>query len=152
MENHIDTYKTSLKKAIGEYMEMPINERTAEAVEGMIECLIMLDKACDREKGMITKEEATAWVHEIGEHFDKESLEPFVSRFLDIPVCVVWATMNMLWSDYHKVAKKHGIDTPAFYADLTEAFLYDEDADAPEKKLSEYYRNVAKSHAEQRRS
>lgn len=49
-----------------------------------------------------------------------------------------WAAMNMVYSDYVKVARKHGVgNNTAFYADMAKAFL--EDKDAQPDKLSRYF-------------
>lgn len=51
--------------------------------------------------------------------------------------------MNMMYSDYCKVAKKYGADTPEFYADMAKAFLRDKDFDGkPEEKLYLYYKTI----------
>ena len=55
-----------------------------------------------------------------------------------------WVTMNMMYSDYLKVATKHNVTTPDFYADLSKAFLFDVDAVDPKTKLMEYYHHIAK--------
>lgn len=52
-----------------------------------------------------------------------------------------YATMNMLWSDYSKVAEKFGVNNVDFWAALTNAFLMDEDAKPG--KLERYYESVA---------
>lgn len=52
------------------------------------------------------------------------------------------AAMNMVYSDYFSVAKKHGVNTVEFFADMTDAFLDDKDAGAPEEKISAYYHCV----------
>ena len=52
------------------------------------------------------------------------------------------ATMNMMYSDYYKVAEKYGLNRPDFYADLAEAFLNDKDADRGEAKLAQYYYGI----------
>ena len=51
-----------------------------------------------------------------------------------------WAALNMMYSDYCKVAKKHNVNTVDFYAGLAEAFL--KDKDAGEGKLRKYYEYV----------
>lgn len=51
-----------------------------------------------------------------------------------------YVTMNMLYSDYSKVVKAHGITSVDFYADMAKAFL--EDEDAVEDKLMMYYRYI----------
>lgn len=48
-----------------------------------------------------------------------------------------WAVMNMMYSDYCKIAAKHSVDTPGFYADLAKAFL--DDADAVDGKAYAYW-------------
>lgn len=48
-----------------------------------------------------------------------------------------WAVMNMMYSDYSKIAAKHSVDTPGFYADLARAFL--DDADAVDGKAYAYW-------------
>lgn len=51
--------------------------------------------------------------------------------------------MNMMYSDYCKVAKKYGVDRPEYYADLAKAFLRDKDFDGkPEEKLYIYYKAI----------
>lgn len=50
-----------------------------------------------------------------------------------------WITMNMMYSDYYAVAVKHGCNTPAFYADMAKAFLFDKDAKSPREKISAYF-------------
>ncbi len=53
-----------------------------------------------------------------------------------------YATMNMLYSDYGKVFKKHNAATVQFYVDMAKAFLDDEDA--VKDKLAQYYRYVVR--------
>ncbi|MBQ0067363.1 MAG: hypothetical protein KBS60_04160 [Phascolarctobacterium sp.] len=47
-----------------------------------------------------------------------------------------WVALKMMYSDYHKVAKRMGIDNIDFYAAMADAFL--NDPDAGEDKLSTY--------------
>lgn len=53
-----------------------------------------------------------------------------------------YATMNMLYSDYGKVAHEFGVCNEAFFSRLAEAFLCD--ADAVEDKLEEYWEHVVR--------
>lgn len=53
-----------------------------------------------------------------------------------------YVTLNMVYSDYCKVAKKHGVDTEDYYADLAQAWLYDKDGKPPTEKLMAYYKCV----------
>lgn len=39
-----------------------------------------------------------------------------------------WAVINMMYSDYAKVASRHGVDKPDYYADMAEAWMRDKDA------------------------
>lgn len=48
-----------------------------------------------------------------------------------------FVAMNMMYSDYCKVAKKHNCSTTEFYAAMAKAFL--DDKDAQPEKLSRYY-------------
>lgn len=49
-----------------------------------------------------------------------------------------WAAMNMIYSDYYKVAKKHGIGSSIdFYADMAKAFI--DDKDARSDKMGRYF-------------
>jgi hypothetical protein len=50
--------------------------------------------------------------------------------------------MNMLYSDYCAVLKKHGINNIDVYTDLACAWL--KDTDAVPNKTAEYYENVVK--------
>ena len=52
-----------------------------------------------------------------------------------------WAALNMMYSDYCKVAEEYGVgDKADFYADMANAFLMDKDAG--DGKLAKYYRHV----------
>ena len=51
-----------------------------------------------------------------------------------------WVTMNMMYSDYGKVAKMYSVDNTNFYADMAAAFL--QDKDAVDGKLVEYWERI----------
>lgn len=51
-----------------------------------------------------------------------------------------WAAMNLMKSDYGVVAKRHGVDCPAFYSDMAHAFL--DDKDAKPGKLCLYHKYI----------
>lgn len=53
-----------------------------------------------------------------------------------------YATINMMYSDYCKVAKKFNVSTTEFYACMAKAFL--EDKDAGPEKLTKYYEYIVK--------
>lgn len=51
-----------------------------------------------------------------------------------------WVAMNMMYSDYCKVAKMYSVDNTNFYADMAAAFL--QDKDAVDGKLVEYWERI----------
>lgn len=51
-----------------------------------------------------------------------------------------YAALNIMYSDYCKVAKKMNVNTVDFFASMAEAFL--DDRDAVKDKLAAYYANV----------
>lgn len=53
-----------------------------------------------------------------------------------------YAALNMVYSDYSKVAHEYGVDNDDYYADLACAFLYDRDGKRPSEKLAAYYMYV----------
>lgn len=93
-------------------------------------------------KSMMRNEDGTR-----GEHFRKEDVKRACQQagidceeFGEDVFCLA---MNMMYSDYCKVAKKYGVDRPEYYADLAKAFLRDKDFDGkPEEKLYLYYKTI----------
>lgn len=53
-----------------------------------------------------------------------------------------WVAMNMMYSDYCAMAKKHNVNTVDFYVDMAKAFL--DDKDAKPDKLGRYYYSIVK--------
>lgn len=53
-----------------------------------------------------------------------------------------YVALNMVYNDYCKVAKEHGVDTEDYYADLAHAWLYDRDGKPPTEKLIAYKKYV----------
>ena len=93
-------------------------------------------------KSMMKNEDGTR-----GEHFRAEQVKHACQQagidceeFGEDIFCLA---MNMMYSDYCKVAKKYGVDMPEYYADLAKAFLRDKDFDGkPEEKLYLYYKAI----------
>lgn len=94
--------------------------------------------------------EATEWVKSMenadgttGEHYSMEQVDQIMEQ-QKIPLDKVefYTAMNMMYSDYCKVAKKFNCSTPEFYACLAKAFL--EDKDAEKGKLKRYYECIVK--------
>lgn len=97
----------------------------------------------------MTMQEAGAWVSRmknadgsVGAHWTMEQTEQFrTQRGIDCKPVDFWVTMNMMYSDYCKVAKQHNVCTAEFFSDMAKAFL--SDADAMPNKVALYYKYVA---------
>ena len=108
------------------------------------------------EYGKMTHEDIEHWSHSLmnddgtkGKHFKIEQVE-HAAKQADVDVHKVGGmevfcmTMNMMYADYCKVAKKFGADTPVFYAEMAKAFLDDKDFRGEgEEKLWLYYKCIA---------
>lgn len=147
----ISEYREKLEAGIQEYMKLPVSQRTAEAVDGMVEAWVHVKAMED----MISKEfefnmhDAMEWnekmINEdgtIGGHWTVEE-----TSGLGVPEGVsewCWnVTMNMMYSDYEDVADRHGVGTAEFYADMAKAFLFDKDSGkTPHQKIAAYHAMV----------
>ena len=147
----IRNYLDKLEREISEYMELPLSQRSSEAVDSMLECwdkvYSMMDNIKEPE-GMLTLEEAESWNSKMqnadgsyGGHWTIEQTNE-VSKPAEISSYCWNVTMNMMYSDYCKVAAKHGVDNLGFYVDFANAFLFDTDGGEPGKKLKAYYKNI----------
>lgn len=93
----------------------------------------------------LTKKEAKQWVasmidqdgHRGGHWTFEQTSSVLKQRDLDCEPAEFYAILNALYSDYSKVAKKHGVDGTEFWADMAEAWL--DDDDACENKAAMYY-------------
>ena len=93
-------------------------------------------------KSMMKNEDGTRGVHFRGEQV-KHACEKAGIDCEEFGEDIFCLAMNMMYSDYCKVAKKYGVDTPEYYADLAKAFLRDKDFDGkPEEKLYLYYKTI----------
>ncbi len=98
----------------------------------------------------INKETAQRWTEGMknedgtsGPHWTMEQTKQIQSqRGIDCEPLKFWVAMNMVYSDYSKVAKKLNVNNADFYASMAEAFLEDKDAQAD--KLERYYQYVVK--------
>ena len=77
-----------------------------------------------------------------GAHWTIDQVKQVIAqKKLDCDPVQMWAAMNMVYSDYYKVAKKHGVGGNLdFYVDMAKAFL--DDKDAVPSKISAYYEYV----------
>lgn len=98
----------------------------------------------------LTRARAVRWVNDMrgadgmsGQHWTLEQAKQIMSRhgYQDDPV-EFYVALNMMMSDYVKVAQKLGCDKEEFYAALADAFLNDEDAHSD--KLARYYRYIVR--------
>lgn len=148
MQKYID----ALYNAMQEVMERPVSLGRAEEVKTYAKTIHALEglERCEKRE-RFTKEDAKNWVRHMenedgstGEQWTMDATREFKKEMgVDVPDCVWYATMNMMRSDYYKVARKHGVDKPEFYADMAKAFLLDEDAPEAEEKLAAYYHCIA---------
>ena len=93
-------------------------------------------------KSMMKNEDGTRGVH-FREEQVKRACEQAGIDCEEFGEDVFCLAMNMMYSDYCKVAKKYGVDMPEYYADLAKAFLRDKDFDGkPEEKLYLYYKAI----------
>ena len=93
-------------------------------------------------KSMMKNEDGTRGVH-FREEQVKRACEKAGIDCEEFGEDVFCLAMNMMYSDYCKVAKKYGVDMPEYYADLAKAFLRDKDFDGkPEEKLYLYYKAI----------
>lgn len=149
----IDEYLDKLADGIKEYMEMPASQRSAEAINSMVEAWEHIKALSDIVESMadFTREDAKVWCENMinsdgtkGGHWSINDTDG-VGRPEDVDDYIWNATMNMIYSDYADVAQKYGVGSVEFYADMAEAFLYDDDGPAPSQKLSRYYNYVVKN-------
>ena len=94
-----------------------------------------------------TAEEWTGQMHNTdgtrGAHWTMEQTSQVMQqRGIDCDPVEFFVAMNMLYSDYAKVAKMHGVNSADFYADMAKAFL--DDKDAQDDKLALYYEYIVK--------
>lgn len=98
----------------------------------------------------LTREKAQKWVKMMknadgstGEHWTyDQTTQVMKQRNIDCEPAEFYAVMNMLWSDYGKVAEKFGVSNVEYWAELSKAFLMDKDA--AEDKLALYYECIVK--------
>lgn len=99
---------------------------------------------------IMTPEIAKEWVKgmhnedgTMGEHWNMEQIKKLMTqRGIDYNHAEVYAIMNALYSDYCKVLKKYGVNSPEMYLDLAMAWLNDKDA-KPGKAIN-YYEYIVK--------
>lgn len=102
-------------------------------------------------KMRIDKETAAMWMQQLenedgtkGAHWTMEQTKQVMAQHgIQCDPLEFYVALNMIYSDYGKILKKHGVgDKIAVYADLAKAFL--DDKDAMPNKLENYYKAVVK--------
>lgn len=94
-----------------------------------------------------TAEEWTAQMKNVdgtkGAHWKMEQVKQVQQvRKIECDPVEFFVAMNMMYSDYNKVARAHGVNNVDFYADMAKAFL--DDKDAADNKLMAYYECVVR--------
>ena len=154
-------YIEELKEQLHEVMERPVTLGHAEEVTVYADAICALHKLDGdhfRESTKMmkfTEDDAKEWTARMentdgstGPHWTMEQTTA-IADSMGIPEHEIphWAwgvAMNMMYSDYYPVAVEFGLNRPEFYAALAKAFLIDKDGPGPERKLMEYYENIAK--------
>jgi hypothetical protein len=107
------------------------------------------------EYGKLSHEDVENWKKHLknedgtnGEHFKKDQITQIARQVGVNPEeygeHIFGLVLNMMYSDYCKVAKKFGFDRGDFYGELAKAFLNDKDfGGTPEEKVYLYYKCIA---------
>lgn len=99
----------------------------------------------------LSTEAAKAWTKNMenadgtkGPHWSLEQTKQMMAqRKLSFNPPEFWVALNLVYSDFSQVAKKHGMGgSLEFYIDMAKAFL--DDKDAQPDKLMHYYESIAK--------
>lgn len=142
-------YVEKLHKELHEIAERPVCRGTVGEATEIVELLCMLKKIDGKHD--FTEADAHEWTAKMentdgttGGHWAPEQTTAVMrAHGLRYNPAVWYAALNMIYSDYFETAKKHGVNTVDFFADMADAFLNDKDAGTPEEKINAYYRCVA---------
>lgn len=143
-----EDYEQRLKEEAYYCMGDVISPKSREGFESVVRCYMAMK---DFEKALHIKQDSgdlKQWVHKMEnadgsycEHWTVDQTSTYMtSRGMDSTKEEFYAAMNMMFSDYYPVAKKHNVNTPEFYADLAAAFINDKDAS--KDKVEKYYECV----------
>lgn len=106
----------------------------------------MSDKKTHAQK--MKRETAEEWTEKMenedgtkGAHWSYDQVNQLMAqKNIDCDPAEFYAAVNMMYSDYCKVAKQYNINTVDFYFAMAKAFL--DDADAGDDKIEKYYEYV----------
>lgn len=99
----------------------------------------------------LTKQRAEEWAEQMenvdgthGPHWTMDQVKQVMAqKKIDCDPVAFFVTLNMMYSDYAKVAKELGVSNMDFYIKMAKAFLDDPDGPGPEEKIAKYYEFVA---------
>lgn len=129
----------SIDKEISELMQKPMTPGNIHLMAELKQARECVMGHCDE----LDDEEARNWASTMnpGAKWSQEQTAAVMrQRGYDHKPRDFWLAMNAMHSDYGKVAQKHNLDKPEFFADLADAFLTD--PDAQKGKLARYYRDI----------
>lgn len=135
-----------IRKEIAETLEHGC--MTSQCVADLMALYYLEDKlggSASEHYGHMDMETARDWTRHMhnadgssGEHWTYEQTSKVLrDKGLDCSPAEFYAAINMMWSDYAKVAEKFGVNTVDFWSAMAAAFLDDKDA-APGKLLRYY--------------
>lgn len=152
--------KDWLTMKIVEYRAKPMDDQVAEklaAYSAAYNAMCQWDEEDQpKQKSALTPEQfsmeaAKEWTKNMknedgtsGPHWSVEQAKQIMAqRNLSLNPAEFYAALNMIYSDFSPVAKKHGLGGSLdFYVDMAKAFLNDKDATPG--KLSNYYNYIVK--------
>lgn len=150
----VKNYKKRLGESIEKCMtEWTVSERSAAAIDQMIQCWLHAAKMCECTDGLTTRE-IYEWAAQLenedgstGAHWDiaqtNSAAESIGVRFEQVTPEEWYLAMNMMYSDYCETANRYGVGMVDFFAEMAKAFLFDKDAGSPKEKLAGYYHGIA---------
>lgn len=122
-----------------------------EGKDNLVEWAERTETADSTTGGHWNREMAQEWVHGMkntdgttGPHWTMEKTEEVrAQRGINCEPLAFWVAMNMIYSDYAKVAEKINANSIDFYAYMAKAFLEDKDTrNQGGEKLARYYKYV----------
>lgn len=153
-----DNAKDWLTMKIVECMANPMDEQTAgklNAYNGAYNAICQWDEEEPKQKSSSPEpfsiETAKEWTKGMknedgtsGPHWTVEQAKQVMAqRGIECDPAEFWVALNMIYSDYVKVAKKFNVGSNIdFYVDMAKAFL--DDKDAGPDKLAKYYQYVVR--------
>lgn len=149
-----ETNKRILMDEIRMCSRKPINRERAAYLDicrGAYKSICMVTEADDDQDHAqeFNRQMAVAWISNMinvdgtkGPHWNLDKTQDIQKQFgISCDPEQFWVAMNMMYSDYCKVAENLGVNTLEFYACMAKAFL--EDPDAKPGKLARYYEYIA---------